>query len=118
MAPCHSSPVLQRNRRVWTQGLHRCARRRHHSFFASRRPCSSDWSLHFIDFRTGERFPREYFLVRGEDRANRGFRRAPWEDGVGFTGDAEVDLVPHAQAEALTRRKLGWLKDGGRGGKL
>jgi len=66
----------------------------------------------YTDFKTGERFPREYFLVRGEDRANRGFRRAPWELGAGFTGDAHVDLAPHAEAEALTRRQLGWPTQG------
>ena len=62
----------------------------------------------YTDCFTGERFPREYFLVRGEDKDRRGFRCSPWENaGVpGYIGDAEVDLSRHAQAEAVSRQRL------------
>jgi len=73
----------------------------------------------YTDFRSGERFPREYFLVRGEDRAGRGFRRSPWEgEGAGYVGEESVDLAPHAEAEAETRRSFGWGDDGADSAKL
>ena len=49
-----------------------------------------DWR----DYRgEGAPFPREYFLVGGEDRLGRGYRRSPFETGKGYTGDPSVKPV-------------------------
>jgi hypothetical protein len=34
----------------------------------------------YQNYRTGEKFPREGFLVRGEDVSQRGYRRSPFSD--------------------------------------
>ena len=81
--------------------------------------CSAEGSFgrkQYVDFRTGELFPREYFLVRGEDTAGRGFRRSPTEPGPGFIGDASVDLSRHVAAEEESKRRLFGSKCGGGGG--
>eukprot|EP01052_Picozoa_sp_SAG31_P021981 SAG31_NODE_1727_length_7429_cov_4.342701_2_plen_199_part_00 len=71
----------------------------------------------YTDCFTGERFPREYFLVRGEDTDSKGFRRSPWSDSAtaggqpGYVGEPAVDLGPHIAAEANTRCRLGLLDD-------
>ena len=45
-------------------------------------------------YRTGVPFAREYFLVSGEDRKGRGFRRHAFERGEGYLGDASVQARP------------------------
>ena len=45
----------------------------------------------YTSFRDGVEFPREYFLVAGQDTESYGFRRSPFEgQQQGYVGDASV----------------------------
>ena len=44
----------------------------------------------YQDAITGETFPREYYLVRGEDTRRLGCRRSPADSGGGYFGDTSV----------------------------
>ena len=77
-----------------------------------------DWR----DYRgEGAPFPREYFLVSGEDRLGRGYRRSPFDGGPGYIGDPGVEplsaeemreVEPEPDAVAVGNRSE-WVKVGG-----
>jgi hypothetical protein len=70
------------------------------------------------DFRgAGAPFPREYFLVGGEDRLGRGYRRSPYDTSApGYLGDPQVQGATTEGVRVMEGAVLDsfqWVKVGG-----
>lgn len=63
----------------------------------------------------GVPFQREYFLVSGEDKLGRGYRRSPFDAGPGYTGDPSVEPSSGADMRVVGGAvgEGEWVKAGG-----